>query len=233
MASTVRKKVVVVGDGACGKTCLLTVFKNGGWSEDLQRYVPTLFDNFVATIDMPSTSGNGGSNSSGSNSGSGTSNTGTGSSGTGGTGSGGGGIPMDLLLWDTAGQDDYDRLRQLSYPDTDVLVLCYSVDMPTSFANVTEKWVPELRHFCPNVPIVLVALKTDMLEDEAALRRLRDEGVTPVPIDQGRQLAYEIRAVAFVDASSLKNHNVQLVFQRAAEAATQFIRKPKRACILV
>jgi small GTP-binding protein len=51
---------------------------------------------------------------------------------------------VELALWDTAGQEDYDRLRPLSYPDTDVILLCFSIDSPVSLINVKEKWSPEV-----------------------------------------------------------------------------------------
>lgn len=52
---------------------------------------------------------------------------------------------MELALWDTAGQEDYDRLRPLSYPDTDVILMCFSVDSPDSLENIPEKWTPEVK----------------------------------------------------------------------------------------
>ncbi|KAL7038724.1 hypothetical protein ACKWTF_009672 [Chironomus riparius] len=61
-----------------------------------------------------------------------------------------------LTLWDTAGQEDYERLRPLSYPNTECFLLCYSIDSKTSYENVASKWSPEIRHFSPHVPIVLV-----------------------------------------------------------------------------
>ena len=90
------------------------------------------------------------------------------------------GKSVELALWDTAGQEDYDRLRPLSYPDTDVILMCFSIDSPDSLQNIPgkfthgfyfrsltsgffiEKWVPEVRHFCPKVPIVLVGNKKDL-----------------------------------------------------------------------
>ena len=64
-----------------------------------------------------------------------------------------------IQLFDTAGQEDYDRLRPLSYPDTDVILMCFSIDSPDSLENIPEKWTPEVKHFCPNVPIILVGTK--------------------------------------------------------------------------
>ena len=68
-------------------------------------------------------------------------------------------LQVELALWDTAGQEDYDRLRPLSYPDTDVILMCFSIDSPDSLENIPEKWTPEVKHFCPNVPIILVGNK--------------------------------------------------------------------------
>lgn len=44
-------------------------------------------------------------------------------------------VQVELALWDTAGQEDYDRLRPLSYPDTDVILMCFSIDSPDSLGN--------------------------------------------------------------------------------------------------
>lgn len=73
-------------------------------------------------------------------------------------------------MWDTAGQEDYDRLRPLSYPDTDVILMCFSVDSPDSLENIPEKWTPEVKHFCPNVPIILVGNKKDLRNDPATIK---------------------------------------------------------------
>ena len=66
------------------------------------------------------------------------------------------GVPVSLGLWDTAGQEDYDRLRPLSYPQTDVFLICFSVVSPSSFENVTSKWCPEIKHHCADAPILLI-----------------------------------------------------------------------------
>jgi len=68
------------------------------------------------------------------------------------------GQDYNLTLWDTAGQEEYERLRILSYPNTDVFLVCYSVNNRTSFSNLITKWIPELRHHCPEAPIVLAGI---------------------------------------------------------------------------
>ena len=57
------------------------------------------------------------------------------------------------------------RLRPLSYPDTHVLLLCFSISCPDSLENIPERWVQEIKHFCPRVPVLLVGLKKDLRHD--------------------------------------------------------------------
>jgi len=71
-----------------------------------------------------------------------------------------------LDIFDTSGVEDMDRLRQLSYPQTDVFLVMFSVVSPSSFENVSEKWIPEVRHHCPNIPIILVGTETYLRNDE-------------------------------------------------------------------
>jgi len=80
------------------------------------------------------------------------------------------GKPISLGLWDTAGQEYYDRLRPLSYPQTDVFLCAFSVVSSSSFEKVLSKWYPEVSHHCPNVPIILVGTKVDLREDSPILQ---------------------------------------------------------------
>merc|ERR1712087_303442 len=69
---------------------------------------------------------------------------------------------INLNLWDTAGQEDYDRLRPLSYPATDVFLVCFSTISPPSMKNVSLKWMPEIKEAFEDVPVVLVGTKIDL-----------------------------------------------------------------------
>jgi len=129
------------------------------------------------------------------------------------------GKPVSLGLYDTAGQEDYDKLRPLSYPQTDVFVLGYSVVSPPSFQNLKSKWIPEIQHYCPNVPIVLVGTKVDLREDPQALERLAERKLVPVSSEQGSELAKEIGAAKFVECSAKSQFNVRAVFEEAARIA--------------
>jgi Ras-related C3 botulinum toxin substrate 1 len=79
------------------------------------------------------------------------------------------GRQIGVQLWFAPAAEDYDRLRPLSYPDTDVFLVCFSVACPASFDNVCTKWIPELRHHTPSVPIVLVGTKTDLRGDASVV----------------------------------------------------------------
>lgn len=82
------------------------------------------------------------------------------------------GKTIQLGLWDSAGQEDYDRIRPLSYPSTNVFLICYSVTSPTSLENVKSKWYPEVAHHCSGVPIILVGTKEDLRNDEDSINKL-------------------------------------------------------------
>ena len=187
MASTIRKKLVIVGDGACGKTCLLIVFSKDEFPE---VYVPTVFENYVADIKIEEKT-------------------------------------VELALWDTAGQEDYDRLRPLSYPDTDVILMCFSIDSPDSLENIPEKWVPEVKHFCPNVPIVLVGNKKDLRTDQYTIKELARQKQSPVTYAEGEQMAQRIGAKCYIECSALTKDGVQHVFEQATRSALAKQKKDK------
>src|SRR3990167_8897805 len=128
--------------------------------------------------------------------------------------------PVNLGLWDTAGQEEYDRLRPLSYPQTDVFLACFSVVSPDSFSNLKKKWYAEIKHHCPNTPIIVVATKIDLRNDPAALQRLAEKNLSMVTTAQGNQLAKEICANKYLECSSLTQVGIKAVFEEAVRVTT-------------
>jgi len=128
---------------------------------------------------------------------------------------------INVGLWDTAGQPDYDRLRPLSYPGTDVFLACFSVISPTSFSNIKEKWIPEIVHNCPKVPIILVGTKIDLKNDEMFQDQL-------ISTQQGNKLCKEINADAYCECSALTQDGLKEVFDTAIRAVLNPKKNKKR-----
>lgn len=160
--SSYNLKIVVVGDGGCGKTCLLVSYAQQKFPK---VYVPTVFENYVTNVTAPN------------------------------------GKVIELALWDTAGQEEYDRLRPLSYPDVDILLVCFALDNLTSLQNIKDNWFPEVSHFCPGIPIVLVGTKADLLSD--------------IDPDLPIQVATDIAAIGYVQCLAKTMFNVKTVFNFA------------------
>uniref|UniRef100_A0A8C5WMF2 Uncharacterized protein n=2 Tax=Leptobrachium leishanense TaxID=445787 RepID=A0A8C5WMF2_9ANUR len=168
-------KLVLLGDGAVGKTSLLLSYTNNGFPG---RYFPTACDSFSALVEV-------------------------------------GKIPVKLQLCDTAGQDEFDKLRHICYPRTDVLILCFSVVSPSSFQNISEKWIPEIHGHCPRVPLLLVGTQCDLREDVKVHVQLARHREKPVPPSSAQALAEKIGAVAYVECSALTQKNLKEVFDAA------------------
>jgi Ras-related C3 botulinum toxin substrate 1 len=132
---------------------------------------------------------------------------------------------VHLSLWDTAGQEDYDRLRPLSYPQTDAFLVCFSLTSASSFANVKSKWHPEVAHYEPTAPIILVGTKLDAREDESVVAELKSKGKDVITNAEGQKLAKEIGAAAYVECSSLTQDNLSNVFAEAIKASLAKIQK--------
>jgi Rho family protein len=196
----IQRKVVVCGDGACGKTSLLNVFTRGFFT---QVYEPTVFENYVHDLYVDEQL-------------------------------------VELSLWDTAGvydmpqavrfvgwltrwwlsgQEEFDRLRSLSYAETHVIMICFSVDNPTSLENVESKWIDEILEYCPGVKLVLVALKCDLRDDRTIRERLARYGRTTVQYEEGLAVARRIRASRYLECSSKHNRGVAEVFYEAARVS--------------
>ncbi|XP_060077243.1 rho-related protein racA-like [Ylistrum balloti] len=192
-------KLVAVGDGGVGKSCLLIANATGHFPH---AYVPTVFGSWVMDLRLKEKD-------------------------------------YRLALWDTAGQvtiklflriiclamngdffpqEDYDRLRPLSYPGSDIVFICFSVNNRDSFENIREKWIPELHLHCPNVPKVLVACKTD----------LRHTGTGDyVTYAEGSKVAKDL-GLRYQETSALNREGLTSCFSRAITEATEGLAVRRR-----
>jgi len=123
---------------------------------------------------------------------------------------------INFALWDTAGQEEYARLRALSYPETDVFLVCFSVVAPSSFDNIKAKWYPEISHSCPEAKVMLVGTKIDLRDDKETLEKLKGEKL-PTP-EMAQALAQSIGAVAYLQCSALTQEGLKKVFEEAIRA---------------
>ncbi|KAH8828699.1 small GTPase Cdc42 [Flagelloscypha sp. PMI_526] len=183
--------LVVTGDGAVGKTSLLTLYCEGIFPLE---YVPTIFDNFTKNTHIPEI-GN-----------------------------------VLLKLADTYGSEDYDRLRPLSYIGANVMLICFSIASPASLNNVETKWIQEVRHHLPDVPVVLVGCQTDLRDDLYTTEQLESRGYQgPCSFEEGKIIALKIGVTHYVECSSLTGDGVTVVFETAIRAAVQApVRKQRR-----
>ncbi|CAL9149890.1 unnamed protein product [Musa hybrid cultivar] len=136
------------------------------------------------------------------------------------------GNTVNLGLWDTAGQEDYNRLRPLSYRGADVFLLAFSLISKASYENVAKKWIPELRHYAPGVPIILVGTKLDLRDDKQFF--IDHPGAAPISTAQGEELQKQIGADAYIECSSKTQQNVKVVFDAAIKVVLQPPKQKKK-----
>ena len=183
-------KLVVVGDGAVGKTCLLVVYVK---KEFPKKYVPTVFDNYTSKVRIRDTT-------------------------------------YHVQLWDTAGQEELENIRTLSYANTSVFLVCFSVIDPNSFDNIETIWLPELNRFSKNPTIMLVGTKTDLRNDPATLDQLREKGLKPISTEAGRAKARALGAIDYIECSAITNENVDTVFDTAISYT---VNPPSKGCCII
>ncbi|KAL2854089.1 P-loop containing nucleoside triphosphate hydrolase protein [Aspergillus pseudodeflectus] len=154
-----------------------------------------------------------------------------------------------LALWDTHVLEEHDFLRARSYPDTSILLVCFSVVKRASFENVRDRWLDEISAACPGTPWVLVGMQTDLRDgdDEEAKRCRRERERSefqrrfnvPVSKEEGRKMARKLGASGYVECSAKLGEgsggNVKVVFKEAI-LASQRPRpeiKKKRDCAII
>ncbi|PFH52081.1 hypothetical protein AMATHDRAFT_2560 [Amanita thiersii Skay4041] len=127
--------------------------------------------------------------------------------------------PVQLALWDTAGQEDYERLRPMSYSKSHVILIAFALDTPDSLENVSTKWIEEVRSICgPTIPVILVGCKAD-LRPNMSHPNTPDNPCPWVTREMGERVAQAIGARAYKECSALRIEGVDEVFEAATRAS--------------
>jgi Ras-related C3 botulinum toxin substrate 1 len=110
---------------------------------------------------------------------------------------------------------DYDRLRPLSYPQTDVFLVCFSIISPASYENVQHKWHPEISHHAAGVPFILVGTKLDLRHDGETMKRLQERHLAAKTEEDGAMMARKLGAYKYLECSALTQAGLKNVFDEA------------------
>ena len=112
-------------------------------------------------------------------------------------------------------------MRPLCYPGTDVFLLCFSIVSPTSFNNINDKWLPEIRKHCSDIPIILVGTQCDLRNDVKVLIDLAQYKEKPITESQAQSKAQQMKALCYLECSALTQKNLKEVFDMALLAALE------------
>ena len=142
--------------------------------------------------------------------------------------------PYTLGLFDTAGQEDYERIRPLTFPLTDIFLVCFSVVLPASFENIRDKWVPEiLEHGPKGTPFLLVGNQVDLRDNIETINKLAKKKEKPVTTEMGERMAKQIHAAGYHECSALTQVGLKQVFDEAIIIALEPPKKVKKKCIIL
>lgn len=144
---------------------------------------------------------------------------------------------FNVGLWDTNGSDEYDRLRPLSYAQTDFFLVLYSVASPATFERVASKWMPEIQHLSPGARAIIVGTKTDLREDEEVVQKVRAFYKRDmVSTQEGEEMAAKF-TVPHMEISSIQLKGLKDLFdaaiQLAAGNAVQRDANTKKKCLIL
>ncbi|KAK4096810.1 P-loop containing nucleoside triphosphate hydrolase protein [Parathielavia hyrcaniae] len=141
------------------------------------------------------------------------------------------GTHVELVLTEAPANEDYLRLRPLSYQDASVVVLAFAIDRPESLEDACAFWVSEATHYCPDVPTVLVGLKEDLRRDPLTIRELAKRDQNPVSYQQGLAAARYVGAAAYVEFSAKTGEGVQTAFEAAEKLALYWPGEPRKQAL--
>ncbi|XP_062429101.1 rho-related GTP-binding protein RhoB-like [Rhea pennata] len=125
------------------------------------------------------------------------------------------GNDVKLILFDASGKNEagYQNLRSVFYQDTDIILMCFSVDRPDSLQNILDIWVPEIKLFCLTIPIILVATKIELRDDEGVKKKLTAAGKEPISTAKGKAFAASIGACTYLECSAKTKEGVDTALE--------------------
>ncbi len=132
--------------------------------------------------------------------------------------------PYTLGLFDTAGREDYDRLRPLDYPQTDVFLVFTRIGMASTYQNAENKWIPEIAHHCAGVPFIIVGVGSH--DDDALLERARRQKLPGDPAAykaMGENMAKKFGAVMYVECNIFTQKGLKNVFDEVCSQALRLM----------
>jgi len=121
-----------------------------------------------------------------------------------------------------AGQEEYDHIRPLSYPETDIFLVCFSVDSQSSFRNIDARWHPEIKEHEPDKPFIVVGTKMDLREDEELVKKLEEDGNPMKSFDEYKEAALAMGAEMYIECSAMTRENLDEVFEQAVRVSRKY-----------
>jgi Ras-related C3 botulinum toxin substrate 1 len=145
------------------------------------------------------------------------------------------GKSITFSVWDIPGQNEYDRLLPLIYPETNIFLLCFSLVDPISFERVRTVWLPQISHYVPNAPFILVGTKLDLRQDPTTIEELQKYNMAPISYTQGLQMAQELHAVNYLECSAVTQCGLKDIFDEALRAGLYHAQQARRrrVCIML
>ncbi|KAK0052280.1 ras-related protein Rac1, partial [Biomphalaria pfeifferi] len=144
-----------------------------------------------------------------------------------------GGKSYVISLFDTAGQEEYIHLRALSYVNSDVFLLCYSVATPESLRDAQDKWIPEIRKYCPNTPVILVGTQIDLRDEAQPTKPQRNTAKGPpvfISTKDGVHAATKMNLDTYVECSSLTEAGISRLREAAIESGLRKVDSEDTGC---
>ncbi|KAF0972648.1 hypothetical protein FDP41_008897 [Naegleria fowleri] len=188
-------KIMIVGNGSTGKTCLFTRLSQQRFPGGVDEYIPVTVDPCTQTVNLTKH------------------------------------VPSELSftveLIDTASGEYYHTIREHTYAQVDLILVAYSCVDSNSLENVTYSWIPEARNHAPQTPIILVANKIDLRNNQEVVSRKQ-----PIPFEEGEKVAKKNGCISFLETSALSDEGCSDFLEICVKAVMLSKNEESSSCCL-